>query len=198
MAENEILDSCGRGWRPTRVALANPDLSLSAVAEAVADNLDSQLAKALRGGQTLLIFFAAAQQDPAAMRAVVQSFQDQQLARIVREAIKVSPAKDPASVAHCVTDMLVDGWIEKTQLLANRSGWGPEKIQALMTVLRQEVESRRRALAVVIEHSLQGHPLRSIRRKRTDKNAPRLDASALVRRPLLLPVGGGNRAPNRT
>ena len=33
MAENEILDVGGRRWRSTRAALANLDLSLTAVAE---------------------------------------------------------------------------------------------------------------------------------------------------------------------
>jgi hypothetical protein len=197
MAENEILDMGSRRWRPTRAALANPDLSLSAVAEVVANDLESQLSKALRSGQTLLMIFDASHQEPAAMRAAVQSFKDQQLARIARDAIKVAPGKDPASIAHCVTDMLIAQLIDRTRLLAHQSGWGSEKREALMKVLQQEFESRRMALAAVTEQSLRGQPARQVRRGRADRDASQVDASTLVRRPLLMPMGGGNSAPGR-
>lgn len=201
MAENEILDMGSRRWRPTRAALANPDLSLSAVAEVLANALESelrfQLSKAPRNGHTLLMIFDASQPEPAAMRAAVQSFPDQQLARIARDAIKASSDKDPASIAHCVTDMLIDGLIDRTRLLADRSGWSPEKREALMKVIQQEFESRRMALAAVTEQSLRGQPVRQVRRKRPDRDVSRVDASTLVRRPLRVPMGGGNRAPGR-
>lgn len=195
MAENEILDMRSRNWQPARAALANPDLSLSAVAEMVASGLLPQLCKALRRGQPLLMIFDAAQQEPAAMRAAMYSFQDQQLARIARNAIKASPGKDPASIAHCVTDMLIAQLIDRTRLLVHQCGWGPEKREALMNVLQQELESRRVALATMTEQSLRGQPVDQVRRKRPDRNVSQVDARTLVRRPLLMPVGGGNRAP---
>ena len=55
MAENEILDTGSRGWRPVRDALANPDLTLTEVAQVAANGLESQLSRVLRGSQSLLL-----------------------------------------------------------------------------------------------------------------------------------------------
>lgn len=64
MAENEILDLGGRRWKPTRAALAKPDLSISAMAQCVADNLQAVLQSSLRKGQTLLSVFQAVDRHP--------------------------------------------------------------------------------------------------------------------------------------
>ena len=113
MAENEILDLSSRRWRNTRAALATPNMLLTSVAECVADDLNRglnlQLSKAFRAGATLLTVLHASEQHPAAMRAAVENFQDQQLARIARDAIKATPTRDPAHVAQCATQMLLDG-----------------------------------------------------------------------------------------
>ena len=122
MAENEILDLGGRRWKPTRAALAKPDLSISAMAQCVADNLQAVLQSSLRKGQTLLSVFQAVDRHPAAMRAVVSMFQDQQLARIARDAAWAASAKDSASIARCAADMLIDGLMSKTILIANGNG----------------------------------------------------------------------------
>lgn len=197
MAENEILDMGSRRWRPIRAALANPELPPSAVAEVVANCLQLRLSRALRSGPPLLMIVDASLQAPAAMRAAVQSFPDQQLARIARDAIKASTDKDPARIARCVTDMLIDGLIGRTRLLADRCGWSPEKRETLRQAMQQEFESRRMALVAVTEQSLLGQPVRQVRRKRPDRDVAWVDASTLVRRPLLVPMGGGNRAPGR-
>jgi hypothetical protein len=197
MAENEILDTAGRAWRATRAAMANPDLTLLEVAQVAAIGLESQLSKFLRGPQTLLMFFNAAQQEPAAMRAAVHSFKDQQLARIVREAIKSSHGKDAASIAECVTEMLIDCFIDKTRYLANRIGWQTDRSEAVVNVLRQEFFTRRPVLVSLIKQSLCGEPLTKIRRTRADRDTAPVNASTLVLRPLFRPMGSGNRAPDR-
>ncbi len=197
MAENEILDMGSRRSRPIRAALANPELSLSAVAEVVVNDLQSQFSKALRSGQTLQTILDASHQEPAAMRAVVKSFRDQRLARIAKDAINASPDKEPMSIAHCVTDRLIAQSIDRTRLLAHQGGWGPEKCGALMKVLQQEFDSRRMALAAVTEQSLRGQQARPVRRKRAGRDASRVDANTLIRRPLLIPMGVGSHAPDR-
>ena len=129
------------------------------------------------------------------MGAAVHSFKDQQLARIARDAIKVAPSNDPASIAHCATDMLIAQVIDRTRLLACQSSWGTERCGALMKVLHQEFESRRVALAAVTEQSLRGQPVRQVHRRRADRGVSKVDASTLVRRPLLMQMEGSKRAP---
>lgn len=166
MAENEILDLTSRRWQRTRAALARSDLSVGAMAECAADNLQSvlqkKLADAFRAGQPLLMVFQVVDPYSAAMRAAVSMFQDQHLARITREAAKAATTKDAASVARCATDMLVDGLIDKALMFARRNGCFEDsgRLDALRSALVQEFFLRRESLAQVIEASLNGQRVR--------------------------------------
>jgi len=197
MAENEILDLSSRRWRNTRAALATPNMLLTSVAECVADDLNRglnlQLSKAFRAGATLLTVLHASEQHPAAMRAAVENFQDQQLARIARDAIKATPTRDPAHVAQCATQMLLDGLMRKALVLADRGACFQSSTQrdALAKALQQEFDSRRGALASVIEASLRGGPVRQWRRTGV-RGRPQIDAGALARSPLAIRIGGAN------
>lgn len=197
MAENEILDlKGGRRWRSTRAALAQPEWSLSAMAACAADNLQSvlqlSLANAFRNGQTLLSVFQAIDQHPAAMPAAVSMFQEQQLARIAREATWAATAKDSASIAQCAADMLIDGLISKTMVIANGNGCFQDsgRLKALRSALEQEFTGRRSSLASVIEASLKGEPVR--RFKAVTRSQTPISASALVLAPLAIRKGGSN------
>lgn len=192
MAENEILDLGGRRWKPTRAALAKPDLSISAMAQCVADNLQAVLQSSLRKGQTLLSVFQAVDRHPAAMRAAVSMFQDQQLARIARDAAWAASAKDSASIARCAADMLIDGLMSKTILIANGNGCFQDsgRLQALRSALEQEFSGRRSSLAAVIEASLKGEPVQ--RFKAVSRDRTPISASALVFAPLAIRKGGSN------
>lgn len=197
MAENEILDLSSRSWLRTRAALAKPDLSFAAMAECVADNLQSvlqlKLANAFRKGQTLLTVFEAIDEHPAAMRAAINIFQDQQLVRIAREATLAAPTKDVASIACCAADMLVDGLIKKTMAFANQNGCfeDRDRISALKKALEHEFSSRRNGLAGVIQASLEGQRVRQF--KVVSQERTPMTAESLVRSPLMvLHKGGGN------
>jgi hypothetical protein len=198
MAENEILDLASRRWRTTRAALATPNMPLAAVAERVADDLNRQLnfklSKAFRAGATLLTVLHASEHHPAAMRAAVENFQDQQLARIARNAIKATPTRDPAHIAQCATEMLLDGLMRKTLIFADRGGCFSDSSQrdALTKALQLEFDSRRGALASVIEASLRGGPVRQWRRTSTGHGRTPIDARALARAPLAIRVGGAS------
>jgi hypothetical protein len=192
MAENEILDLGGRRWRHTRAALARPDLSISAMAQCVADNLQAVLQSSLRKGQTLLSVFQAVDRHPAAMRAAVSMFQDQQLARIARDAAWAASAKDSASISRCAADMLIDGLMSKTMLIANGNGCFKDsgRLQALRSALEQEFSGRRSTLAAVIEASLKGEPVQQFKAASRDRTP--ISASALVLAPLAIRKGGSN------
>jgi hypothetical protein len=196
MAENEILDLGGRRWTHTRAALAKPDLSLSAMAACAADNLQSvlqsSLANAFRNGQTLLSIFHAVDQHPAAMRAAVSMFQDQQLARIARDATVVASIKDSASISQCAADMLIDGLISKTMVIANGNGCFQDsgRLKALRSALEQEFSGRRINLSSVIEASLQGQATR--RFKSVRRNQAPVTAGSLVLAPLAIRKGGSS------
>lgn len=166
MAENEILDITSRRWQRTRAALVKPDVSLTAIAECVAENLQSELqlklANAFRKGQTLLMVLQAVDKDDAAIRAAVSTFQDGHLVRIAREAAMVATSKDAASIAQCAAQMLIDGLINKAMLFARRNGCfqDSDRFQALKSALRDEFSVRQTSLAGVIEASLNGQQVR--------------------------------------
>lgn len=198
MAENEILDlKGGRRWKPTRAALAKPDLSISAMAQCVADNLQAVLQSSLRKGQTLLSVFQAIDQHPAAMQAAVSMFQEQQLARIARAATWAATAKDSASIAQCAADMLIDGLISKTMVIANGNGCFQDsgRLKALRSALEQEFTGRRSSLASVIEASLRGQAVR--RFKAVSRDQAPITAGALVLAPLAIRKGGSNHVQQR-
>lgn len=198
MAENEILDlKGGRRWKPTRAALAKPDLSISAMAQCVADNLQAVLQSSLRNGQTLLSVFQAIDQHPAAMQAAVSMFQEQQLARIARAATWAATAKDSASIAQCAADMLIDGLISKTMVIANGNGCFQDRgrLKALRSALEQEFTGRRSSLASVIEASLRGQAVR--RFKAVSRDQAPITAGALVLAPLAIRKGGSNHVQQR-
>ena len=199
MAENEILDVKGRRWRHIRAALIKPDLSITEMAECVVDNFQSviqrSLANALRKGQPLLLIFRAIDQHPSAMRAAVGMFQDQQLARIVRNATLVAKTKDISSIALCVTDMLFAGLKEGALVLAKQNGCFQERgrIEALKTELENALGSRRNDLSKIIEASLLGQAVK--RRSVAKQKRIPVTARSLVLSPLAIRKGGGNHAP---
>ena len=193
MAENEILDFKSRQWQRTRAALARSDLSPAAMAEQVAENLQSvlqrKLANAFRSGQTLLMVFQAVDPYSAAMRAAVSMFQDQQLARITRDAAMAAMTKDAASVARCATDMLVDGLIDKALMFARQNGCfeGRGRLDVLKSALEREFIFRRGSLAGVIEASLNGQ--RVGRYKPVIKGRIPMTASVLAALSIGIPQG---------
>ena len=196
MAENEILDLGGRRWRRTRAAQARPDLSISAMAACAVDNLQSvlqsSLANAFRNSQTLLSIFRAVGQQPTAMRAAVNMFQEQELAHIVRNATCAATEKDTVSIAQCAADMLVDGLISKTLLIASGNGCFEDigQLHALKSALEQRCSDQRSSLVAVIETSLRGEPVRRLKGVSRDRRP--ISASALVLAPLAIRKGGSN------
>jgi|GEM_PF-7107200 len=193
MAENEILDLTSRQWQRTRAALARSDLSLAAMAEHAANNLQSvlqrKLADAFRAGQPLLMVFQAVDPYSAAMRAAVSMFQDQQLAQITRDAVMAATTKDAASVARCATDMLVDGLIDKALVFARQNGCFEDRgrLDALRSALAHEFLLRRDSLAGVIEASLNGQ--RVWRYKPVIKERIPMTAGVLANLSIVLPKG---------
>ena len=171
------------------------------MAACAADNLQSMLqlslANAFRNGQTLLSVFQAVDQQPNAMRAAVSMFQDQQLARIARDATVAASIKDSASISQCAADMLIDGLISKTMVIANGNGCFQDssRLKALRSALEQEFSGRRNSLASVIEASLRGQAVRRFRAVSRDRT-PR-SASALVLAPLAIRKGGSNHVHQR-
>jgi hypothetical protein len=197
MAENEILDLGGSRWKRTRVAMAAPDGSLTAIADCIAEDLTGslrlQLFRAFQQGQTLQTVFRAAGESRAALSAVVESFCGQWLARMSRLAIQVAQSKDPSVIAQCATDMLIDACIDK----ASGVSGGYERFQtrtereALSNVLRRRLDACRGEIAAVIEASLCGQGVRRQRRAKVSPTRAKVDAKGLVRRPLVVNRGSG-------
>lgn len=202
MAENEILDLHGRRWRNTRAAFATTTLSLTAVAQCVADDLNRglffQLAQAFRAGAPLLTVLKASQEHPAALRAAVEAFKDQQLARVVRNAIQATPTRDPVRIADCAVQMLFDSLLPKALVFADRSGCfqDPSRRAELANTISLELNARRATLVSAVELSLRGGPVRQWRRSRAAETRPRAGAEALVRNPLAV-MPGADRGQKR-
>lgn len=203
MAENEILDIRGRRWNRSRAALAEPHPSLTYIAQCLADDLNRglhhQLSEAFHAGQTLLLILRAANQDRAALRAVVASFQDQELARTIRNACEVAGTQDFSKVAHCAMDMLFNGLMDKALVFAARNEDFQDPVQrsALARTLWSELEARRGELVSVVEASLRGERVRRVRRVRDPGSQP-VEARSLVRKSLTINAGGGVHAVPRS
>lgn len=186
MAENEILDFGGRRWQRSRAALASPNLSLTAIAACIGDELNRaihlQLSKALRGGQPLHDILRATESNPAAARAAVQSFQDQGLGQIVLNAIKIAASRDPSAIANCATDLLLRAIKDRASVNAGRcdSFQQPHQRQALNKAIEVELESRRSGIAATIAASLRGQPALRLRRNISQQPSTPRTAATLV------------------
>lgn len=186
MAENEILDVGGRRWQRSRAALALPNLSHTAVAECIADDLNRglqlQLRKAFQAGQTLLDILRAAEGNSAATRAAVQSFQDRGLAQIIQNAIKIAASREPSVVANCAADMLLKAVQELTLGLAGRSDSYQEyaQRQALGKAIEAELKACRSGVVANIEASLRGQPAMRLRPSVTRQLSTPRTAATLV------------------
>lgn len=199
MAENEILDLGGSRWTRTRAAMAAPDLSLTDVAECVSEDLCSslrlQLGHALKQGKTLHSILRAAGEHPAALRAAVENFRGQGLARIARDAVKVAHSSDPAIVARCAASMLISACIDRALRQSGRYDrfQMPQEREALGKNLHQRFEASRSEIVAVMEASLRGEAVQRRRRTKSENDPTKVVAQSLVVRSLVArPIGAGH------
>ena len=201
MAENEMLDLGGSRWRRTRAAMVAPDWSLTDIADCVAEDLTRslrlQLFSAFQQGQTLLLILRAAGEDPAALRAAVEGFRGQGLARTTRDAIKDAKSNDPAVIARCAADRLIDDCIDKASRLSGRYDrfQTQSEREALRNALRGRLDACRGDIAAVMEASLCGQPVRRQRRAVVGPVGAPADAQTVVRMPLAVCKPGAGHAP---
>lgn len=192
MAENEVLDLGGSRWRRTRAAMADPTWSLNAIAECIAGELTGslrlQLSKAFQEGKTLLTVFQAAGRDPAALRAAVESFCGQAVARTTRDAIKFAPSKDPAVIAKHAAELLIDSCIDKASGFSGRYDRFQtySEREGLRDAVRRKLDVCRGDIAAVIEASLCGQEVRRQRRAVVYPARP-ADAQAVLSKSLVTP-----------
>jgi hypothetical protein len=203
MAENETLDLGGSRWKRTRVAMADPVGSLTTIADCIAQDLNGslrlQLVRAFQQGQTLLTVLRAAADSPAAMRAAVEGFCGQGLARTIRDAVKEAQSGDPTAVARCAADRLIDDCVDKASRLSGRYDrfQNPTEREALRTTLRIRLDACRGDLAAVMEASLRGQVVRRFRRAIMSPVQAPVDARAMVRTSLVIRHSGASYAPDR-
>ena len=201
MAENEILDLGGSRWKHTRAAMAAPDSSLTAIADCIAEDLTGslrlQLYRAFQQGQTLLTVLRAAGEDTAALRAAVESFSGQWLARMSRNAIKATPSKDPAAIAQRAADMLIDACIDKASGFSGRYDRFQTQTEreALRNAVRLRIDACRGDIAAVLEASLCGQVVRRQRRAIGGPVQAPVDAQTMVITPLVFRKPGAGHAP---
>lgn len=197
MAENEILDLGGDRWRRTRAAIADPAMSCDVIAECIAEelrrSLQSQLYKAFQQGQSLLTILRAARSDPAALRAAVESFSGQALARTTRDAIKCAPSREPAVIAKLAADHLIESCIDKVVGYSGRYDRFTTHVErkALRNAVCQRFEVCRGNIAAEIEASLCGQEVRRQRRAAR----PKVDVGALIGKSLVTRGLGVGHAP---
>ena len=201
MAENEMLDMGGSRWTRTRAAMAAPDLSLTNVAECVSEDLCSslrlQLGHALQQGKTLHSILQAAGEHPAALRAAVENFRGQALARLARDAVKAARSSDPAIIADCAASMLISACIDRALRQSGRFDrfQTPQEREALGENLHQRFEASRSEIVAVMEASLRGEAVQRRRRTKSVNDRAKADAQSLVVRSLVARPIGVDHAP---
>ena len=202
MAENEILDLDASRWKRSREAFADPDWSLTAVSSCIRTDLTHsvqlQLSHAFREGQTLHTVLKAAGENTAALRSAVEHFRGQNLARIVRNAIHIAGRDDPARVAQCAADFLIDACIHRSMGFSGRYARFQARSQrdALRTTLRTELDACRQNLAAVLEASLRGHAVRRPQRATRRPAQATADAQTMVNQSLVVRRGSAHHAPS--
>jgi hypothetical protein len=203
LAENEILYVAGASrWRATRRALRN-GASAEAVAQCFADDMDrglrSSLIATFRRGETLLTLFRATCQDPIALRAVVRNFQDRQLARIVREAVKMCGPNDPLTAARYAGNLIGDQIAEQTLLYAGQCDAysTPAARAALSEALTASIERYKPELMAILETSMRGHRVRGPKRQPVTRASTQLKAKSVIETSLLPPGVGQHNVLRR-
>jgi hypothetical protein len=186
VAENEVLDLGASRWRRTRAAMAEATWPLAVIAVCVAEDLTGslrlQLSKAFHQGQTLLTILRAAGSDRIALRAAVECFCGQGLARTTRDAIKFAPSNEPGVIAKLASDLLIDSCIDKVSGFSGRYDRFQTQSdrEELRTAVRQRLEVCRSDIAAVIEASLRGQEVCRQRRSAMDPARQTVDARALI------------------
>ena len=203
MAENEILYVAGaHRWRATRRALRN-GASAEAVAQCLADDMDRGLRNSLiatfRKGETLLTLFRATCQYPIALRAVVRNFQDRQLARIVREAVKVCGPNDPLAAARYAGNLIADQVFEQTLLYAGQCDAysTPTARAALSETLAVSIERYKPELMAILETSMRGQRVRGPKRQQVTRASTQLRVKSVIETSLLPPGVGQHNVLRR-
>ncbi len=203
MAENEILYVAGASrWRATRRALRN-GASAEAVAQCFADDMDRGLRNSLiatfRKGETLLTLFRATCQDPIALRAVVRNFQDRQLARIVKEAVKVCGPNDPLAAARYAGNLIGDQVVEQTLLYAGQCDAYSTSTSrtALSETLTASIERYKPELMAILETSMRGHRVRGPKRQQVTRASTQLKVKSVIETSLLPPGVGQHNVMRR-
>jgi hypothetical protein len=203
VAENEILYVAGASrWRATRRALRN-GASAEAVAQCFADDMDRGLRNSLnatfRKGETLLTLFRATCQDPIALCAVVRSFQDRQLARIVREAVKVRGPNDPLAAARHAGNLIGDQVVEQTLLYAGQCDAYSASTSrtALSETLTASIERYKPELMAILETSMRGQRVRGPKRQQVTRASTQLRVKSVIETSLLPPGVGQHNVLRR-
>ena len=162
MAENETLDLGHKSrWKQTRIALDDPNRSLFEVAQQASADFERMarlLPLALRKGPSLLVLLRAVQISTSETRAVVATFSEKRLAKLVVDAIRLSPAAEPAFVARSASQRMIEGLIDQVvaRAASKQRFKGPSDHAELRAQLKNRFESHRAELTAHLESALRG------------------------------------------
>jgi hypothetical protein len=150
MAENEILDiGSSRRYKRWKEALTDAGLSAADIAATLPEDLMSMLRSKLRK-KPLLLILQACRQDPNVLQDAIADFKEISLARYVQSAFEITKSVDPNVVAKKMTDLIVDGLINRSEIQIAREKFRLEQCKPeLMKLLGSSLngESPRQARA---------------------------------------------------
>jgi hypothetical protein len=199
MAENEILYIVNAArWRGTRRALKAGE-SPAAVAGQLLEEMNRGVRNTLVGtfkkGATLLTLLHAAGESRDALRAVVDSFTDRQLARLVSAAIKACGSASPTEIARFAGDRILDQVHERALCYAGQCGtYQSERARAeLSQALSARFDQYRPELLAILEESMRGQRVQRPPRRSTTRASLRVRVKDVVETSLL-PPGSGHAA----
>lgn len=124
MAENEILDiGSSRRYKRWKEALTDAGLSAADIAATLPEDLMSMLRSKLRK-KPLLLILQACRQDRNALQDAIADFNEVSLARYVQSAFEITKTVDPNVIAKKMTDLIVDGLINRSEIQISREKFG--------------------------------------------------------------------------
>ncbi|MEP7097633.1 MAG: hypothetical protein ABI748_08220 [Dokdonella sp.] len=185
MAENEVLDVGNRRhYRQWREALADPNLSGSEVAEPLVAEFPIRLGGNLRRAPLPAVLKACGS-DRQALQDAVANLKYGAMAKCVERAYRITKSTNPLIVGQKISELLIDGLIDKANRYAVRqSNTDRDRFAELEHGAAARLEACKPEIVRILVASLQNEPIRRTR------SAPevQLSAASLVSLSLLRPA----------
>lgn len=187
MAENEVLDLGNpRQYARFRHLLASADASAEQVVDGLVEDFLPSVRRVLRRAPLYTVLKACGK-DRLALQEAIAALKERGTATLVRQAHTMTRSTDPAVIAKKVTELLIDGVIDRVRHRSLPHAHYADAAQrsALIVEAERRLNSCRSEVENLVATSLRGDPIKRNRRTL----GPHTSANALVGSTLLAKPG---------